>query len=706
VQLISRCLALIAVGVLSTAVGDASAAGWLTPTSTPPGTTTAYAEDMGLDGQGNAVAVWTGSSGGWRVTQAATRPVGGSWSAPITFSVPGEEGGWEPAVAVGANGDAVAVWSSARHPASGTRQYTMAATRAAGGAWSDPVALSLTGAGDIGISYEPAVVVDAQGNATAIWSEETEYATAIRVSTRQKGGDWSEPVELTAREGRVGTTPKLAVDALGDVTAIWNWRLPENDGGVIQSATRPAGGSWSAPVDLSASDGKALLPQIAVDPQGDAVAVWKSHTAGERVQAARLTAGGSWRPAVDLSDAEGYEPDVAIDPQGTATAVWETNDGVGRLVHASTSTLGGPWSAPVGLSIRDEASWIGAFPRVTTDPQGDVTVIWRNFHQPAHNRVTAVRREAGGAWSAPADLGEADGELEPMRVAADPQGYVTALWSYGGRIVSSVFDPIAPQLNAVTVPASGVVGRPVTVSVDPFDLWSPVAVSWDFGDGGSGSGVTAEHCYSSPGERTVTLTGADPAANAASTTRTIAIQPDPTLAPGADPCARVSEPGSGPGPGPEPGPGPAPGPAPSPGPAPGPGVASGPPAPVVSSLHESSARWRTRAVHRRPRLPVGTRFRFRLSRAATVRLEFSQLVAGRRLQARCVRATKATRSKPRCSRYQSRGAVSLAGAAGSNTFAFRGNVHGRTLAPGRYRLRVAVLEGTQAAATITFTIAR
>jgi len=693
----------VAAGVLLAVAGHTSAAGWLAPTSTPPGTMEVDSQDMALDAQGNAVAVWT-AHGAWRVTRAATRPVGGSWSAPITFSVPGEEGGWNPAVAVGANGDAVAVWSSVRHTANGTRQYTMAATREAGGTWSGPVTLSLTGDNDIGVSYQPTVVVDAQGNATAIWSEEVGYASAIRTSTRPKGGDWSEPVELTAREERVGATPQLAVDAQGDVTAIWNWRSPENDGGIIQSATRPAGGSWSAPVDLSASDGKALLPQLAVDPQGDAVAVWKSHTAGEHVQAARRTADGSWSPAVDLSSDEGYTPDVAIDPQGTATAVWETNDGVGSLMHASTSTLDGPWSAPVDLSTRDDAEGPGAMPQVTTDPQGVVTVIWRAFHAPFHNRVTAVQRQAGGDWGAPVELGEASGAIEPLSVAADSQGYVTAAWTFDGQLSSSVFDPIAPQLNNVTVPASGVVGQPVAMSVDPFDVWSPVTSKWNFGDGSAGSGATVEHCYSTPGEHTVTITGTDLAANTTNASRTIEIAPDPALAPTMDPCA-APQPEQGPSP--EPGPSPAPGgPNPSPSPLPAPSPGPGRTAAIVSGLQQSNSRWRTRAVHRRPRLPVGTTFRFRLNRAANVRLEFSQLVAGRRVTARCVKATKANRSKPRCSRYQSRSTVRLAGVAGSNTYRSRGNILGRTLTPGRYRLRVSVLEDTRSAATISFTIVR
>ncbi len=697
----------LAVGALSVAAGGSPAAGWLAPTSTPPGSVEVDSQDMALDAQGDAVAVWTSYGVPWRVTQAATRPLGGAWSTPVTFSVPGEEGGWNPRVAVGADGDAVAVWSSVSHPSSSvTKQIVMAATRAAGGAWSAPVALS--DADGIALTYEPRVVVDAQGDATVIWGEETEDAVVLRTRTRPHGGAWGAPVDLTDSGSVAG--PQLAVDPQGDVTAIWSWRpVPEDTIAIIQSSTQLAGGTWSTPVDLSAGDRQALYPQVAVDAQGDAVAAWQSYPPdadGPVVQAARQTAGIGWGPAVDLSDGTAYQPDVAIDPQGTATAVWETHDDVGRIVHASTSTLGGTWSAAVDLSARDDANWIGAIPQVATDPQGDVTVIWKAFHSPSSNVAQAARREAGGSWSAPVDIGDTSGVIEPMRVAADPQGYVTAAWSYGSQLHSAVFDPIAPLLSDVTVPARGVVGQAVAMSVDPFDVWSSVSSRWDFGDGASGSGATVAHCYGSPGERTVTVTGTDAAGNATSASATLAIEPDPALAAGVDPCAAPApEGGPGPGPGPSPGPSPAPGPGPPAGPSPPPGPGHGATAAAVSGLRQSSSRWRTRAVHRGPRLPVGTTFRFKLNRASSVRLEFSQVASGRRVAARCVKATKANRTKPRCSLYQSRGAVSLAGAAGSNAYAFRGKLRGRTLAPGRYRLRIAVLGGASPAATIDFTIA-
>lgn len=128
----------------------------------------------------------------------------------------------------------------------------------------------------------------------------------------------------------------------------------------------------------------------------------------------------------------------------------------------------------------------------------------------------------------------------------------------------------------------------------------------------------------------------------------------------------------------------------------------------MTGLQQTNARWRTRTVDRRPRLPLGTTFRFRLDRAAGVRFEFAQISPGRRIDARCVKPATANRGKPRCSRYETRGTVHVAGRAGANALTFRGRVQGRTLQPGSYRLRVTALADgkTSPAAAIRFTVAR
>ncbi len=247
------------------------------------------------------------------------------------------------------------------------------------------------------------------------------------------------------------------------------------------------------------------------------------------------------------------------------------------------------------------------------------------------------------------------------------------------------------------------------MSASATDLWPPVTTTWQFGDGASAVGAAVSHCYSTAGERTVTVTATDAAGNATSRTRTIAIapaaSPDGAAAQAPDPCQpdrpRPREPDPR-----DPDPR---DPVPR-DPVPRDPVPRAPRrgAPVVSTLSQASARWRTGGPAGRSRPPLGTTFRFRLDRAARVRLAFEQLLPGRRAGGSCRPQTRSNRRRPACRRSVARGALIVAGRAGANAVRFRGRLHGRTLPPGRYRLRLVASAGGRSSApkTLAFAIVR
>jgi hypothetical protein len=666
---------LLVVGMLSTAVSGASAAGWLAPQNLP-----LSVSDLGFDEHGNAIAVGVGADGGGDATiRVTTRPFGGQWGASVPVMGIGDSDVRSPQVAVNPHGDAVAVWSA--YNAGAVKRVIRASSRPAGGQWSDPVVISEGTAYD----RDQDVTIDAQGNATAIWSEFSASASdyVVRSASRPSGGGaWSEPVDLS--ESAINNRARLAVDPQGTVTAVWLGTAPHISGigtiDVVRSSSRQAGGSWSAAIALSSEDGaaSASAPQVAVDAQGNATAVWGSYSSagGYIVQTARRPAGGAWGAAVQLGD--GASPQVAVDPQGNATAVWALSAPSSSVVLSSGSTPTGSWSNPAPMASGDDVDDVG-YPWVAADPQGNVTAIWARYNS-TKLLAQATRHVAGSSsWSPAVDLSVGRPITAVPAAGVDPQGHVSMVWSstedpWSGA--SSVFDPIAPTLGNGAAPASAVVGQPVAMSVNPFDAWSAVTVSWNFGDGQSASGAAVNHTYGSPGERTVTITGVDAAGNTTQTSRTITV--DPALVP-----PKLPDPG------PKPGPRPA------------------VKAPVLSGLQQANARWRTHTVRRGRKLPVGTTFRFKLDRAAQVRLVFSQIVSGRRVNGRCVKVTKANRKKSRCDRSQAAGTLTVTGKAGANAVSFKGKLRGSTLKPGSYRLLVtATADGKASAAkSVRFTIA-
>jgi hypothetical protein len=92
----------------------------------------------------------------------------------------------------------------------------------------------------------------------------------------------------------------------------------------------------------------------------------------------------------------------------------------------------------------------------------------------------------------------------------------------------------------------------------------------------------------------------------------------------------------------------------------------------------------------------GTKFTFKLSEAAQVRITMASVVKGLRSGKRCVKPTTKLRKRKakKCDRFLARGSIGFAGKIGSNGRVFNGKLNGSKLKPGSYR---ATLVATDAA---------
>ncbi len=513
--LAASALGCLALGLLAAAPA-AAAPTWLAPVDLSAPGQSALGPQVAVDPQGNATAVWWRYDGADFIVQSAERPAGGAWSEPVDLSVAGEEA-TGPGVAVDPQGNATAVWQRS----DGAKKRVQASERPPGGAWSEPLDLSAAGED----AEEPQLAVDPQGRAIVVWGRFDGANLIVQSSERPPGGAWSEPVDLSAA-GQNGLEPEVAVDPQGNATAVW-WRS-DGSHSRVQAAERPAGGAWSEPVDLSAAGQDAEIPQVAVDPQGKATAVWQRTDGSNRIaQAAQRLAGGAWSAPDDLS-AEGqnaFNPQVAVDPQGNATAVWGRSNGSHFIAQAAERPPGGAWSGPVDLSAPGQDA---EEPQVAVDPLGNAIVVWWRSDG-SHFRVQAAERPAGGAWGAPEDLSAAGQDAEVPRLAVDTQGNAVAAWerSNGANPIQAAgYDAAGPQLRDLSIPPSGIARQPVHFSVSPFDVWSPLAAtSWSFGDGAAAVGTAVSHRYARAGRYPVGVTGTDAVGNATSASGAIAIAP-------------------------------------------------------------------------------------------------------------------------------------------------------------------------------------
>jgi hypothetical protein len=393
--------------------------------------------------------------------------------------------------------------------------------RPAGGAWGPAFDLSEAEQN----AEAPGVGVDGAGNAMAVWARYNSTKFIVQSASRPAGGAWSSPDDLS-KAGQNAEDPQVAVDPAGDAVAVW----ARFDGAkfIVQSASRPAGGAWSSPDDLSKAGQNAEAPQVALDPAGDAVAVWARFDGADTIiQSARRQA-GVWGPGPDLSlpGRDASEPQVAIDPSGNPVAVWvRTNGGVTTIIQAAAGSADGSWQAPVDLSNVVLVS--AETPQVAVDPAGNAVAVW-SLSEGSPSVVQGAVRPGGGAWQHFVDLSIVGRNATEPQVGLAPSGDGVAVWARenGANPTAQAigYDGAGPQLRALSIPAAGTVHQPVTFSVSPFDVWSAIGpIGWSFGDGEDGAGTAVTHLFAEPGDYQVNVTATDALGNATRAAGTVRI---------------------------------------------------------------------------------------------------------------------------------------------------------------------------------------
>jgi len=508
-------LAAFAALILSAALPATALAAptWLAPSVVGAAVEEAEGPRVAVDATGDAVVVWTASTGGGEVVRGSSRPAGGSWSAPTELSPPGGGGVEWPVVAIDPEGDTVAVWTATV----GAEKVIEAVSRPAGGSWSPPAVVSTGG----GLSSEAQVAIDAQGEAVAVWDQSAAGKEFVRSSSRPSGGAWSAPVDVSLTGSGV-SEPTVGVDADGDAVSVWGYYDGTNH--IIQSSTRPPGGPWSAPVGVSPPGEDPEELSLEVDPRGDAVAVWENYLGlGALVAGAYRPSGGPWSASSVLSaPAEvAFEPTVAIGATGEAAVVWNAEGGTGALVRAVTRPADGSWSTPLDVSAAGENT-LG--PEVAVEPGGNAVAVWSLVDGMGSALQAATMPAPGAGWSPPVQVSAHAAGFDQVALAADAEGDALAVWEGAEDIEAAAYDAAGPRLRSLSVPTTGTAGVPLSFSVSPLDAWSTVGgTTWSFGDGGSAAGTTAAHTYGAPGTYTVTVTSVDAVGNTSTATGTVAV---------------------------------------------------------------------------------------------------------------------------------------------------------------------------------------
>lgn len=350
-----------------------------------------------------------------------------SWTAPIQISTSSSD---QPNIAVDLLGNAVAVWQG-----NDCSNYIIqSASLPFRGNWSYPVNLS-----KIGYDAEcPQVAINAFGNAVSIWRLINTSSSVIQAAKLPFKGFWSNVSDISNASGN-SESHSLSIDRSGTVgNAVAVWTRHNGIHFIVQSSILPESGDWSIPTNISPSGQDALVPDISVDPKGNALTVFaKFDGKNFTSRSALLLKSGEWGPNYVISNTaqSANQASVSLDQNGNAIILWTEFDGSHYIVQSSTIPYGGTFSLPVSISNPCKSSYI---PKIASNPIGNAIALWVLFDGVNLIAETAFLMSENN-WSKPIKLSNSGKNVANISIKANSSGNAVAVWDETDGVNSVIY---------------------------------------------------------------------------------------------------------------------------------------------------------------------------------------------------------------------------------------------------------------------------
>lgn len=415
---------------------------WQADVEIDAGNGSANDAQVAFDSDGNALALWyqarpDGTDIWWNYFTA-----GVGWGvATVLEQNDADEYAGSPRVGFEGDGNAVALWTL--DDASLGTGSVRGSRYAQGAGWEAPAFIEAE-AGNVFGSVE--LAVNPNGEAVAVWLQDDGGQLNVWSNRYAAGSGWGT-AEAIDETSDVVDQPRVAINGNGDVLAAWQVRDPGNFIWDVAARRYVAGSGWVAPEILSGDPFEALSPRVVLDDDGNGLVVWiQGLGLDAAIHASRYTEAGGWTPPHELSVSGAIDdPELAIDPFGNAIAVWEQRESVNGalelLPYAARHTASGGWSTPQAIGNRT-AFW----PKVALDASGHAIAVWYELDlalplADAYS-VWGNRFTVENGWTAAEQVGSNGGLIGAgmPNVAVDPSGDAFAIWTRGGEVRVNRFE--------------------------------------------------------------------------------------------------------------------------------------------------------------------------------------------------------------------------------------------------------------------------
>ncbi len=239
----------------------------------------------------------------------------------------------------------------------------------------------------------PAIAADPDGNAVVVWDQTDGTRYDLWSNRHAPDEGWSTPQRIERDDAGDTFRPQVAMDPNGNAVAVWQQFDGTRDNIWANRFTPRRGWGGAERIEANNNAGGARNPQVALDSSGNAIAVWQqSDGMRDNIWANRFTPRRGWGGAkrIEVDNAgKAVAPHIAADPDGNAMAVWQQSDGTRDNIWANHYAPAEGWGAAKRVETRDAGN--AEHPRVAMDAQGNAV---RN-----RSKTTMPERPATPVWS-------------------------------------------------------------------------------------------------------------------------------------------------------------------------------------------------------------------------------------------------------------------------------------------------------------------
>ncbi|MDP2018127.1 hypothetical protein [Hydrogenophaga sp.] len=246
---------------------------------------------------------------------------------------------------------------------------------------------------------------------------------------------WLDAERLDLGDSGSAHNTRLALNRQGAGMVVWE----HVDGSTVEVHARTVSINDGLGATLALGTGIAAFPDVAIDEQGHALAVWvQGATTLSQIWARSYDPDTGWGTAQMMSrpqDTLVAQPRAAINEAGEMAVVWMQTVGVTYQVHARRFSPTQGWSSAVRLDSAPYEAWT---PQVSLDAEGRLLCVWYQSDADGRSNLWANHIDPDGTSATAVQIDQSDGYSNQPVLARLGDGSSLAMWRQTNEVLLQV----------------------------------------------------------------------------------------------------------------------------------------------------------------------------------------------------------------------------------------------------------------------------